>query len=80
MDGSDGSTDLRMSIPENSACFVRTTAKQDGSLLLLGEPLPLLKLSSLQYLSKDTVRTVHHAWNLMMQRDAVIHLPVSSGS
>ncbi len=47
MDGSDGSTDLRMSIPENSACFVRTTAKQDGSLLLLGEPLPLLKLSSL---------------------------------
>lgn len=37
MDGSDGQTDLRMSIPENSACFVRTTAKPDGSLLLLGE-------------------------------------------
>jgi hypothetical protein len=38
MDGSDGRTDLRMSIPSCSACFVRTTAKSDGSLLLLGEP------------------------------------------
>lgn len=37
MDGSDGCTDLRMSVPDNSACFVRTTAKQDGSLLLIGE-------------------------------------------
>ena len=37
MDGSDGCTDLRMSIPDNSACFVRNTAKRDGSLLLIGE-------------------------------------------
>ncbi len=37
MDGSDGSTDLRMSIPDSSGCFVRTTAKRDGSLLLIGE-------------------------------------------
>ena len=42
MDGSDGCTDLRMSVPDNSACFVRTTAKQDGSLLLIGE-LPSFK-------------------------------------
>ena len=39
MDGSDGRTDLRMSIPEHSACFVRTTAKPDGSHLLLGARL-----------------------------------------
>ena len=37
MDGSDGCTDLRMSIPDSSGCFVRTTAKRDGSLLLIGE-------------------------------------------
>lgn len=36
MDRSDGRTDLRMSIPETSGCFVRTTAKRDGSLLLIG--------------------------------------------
>ena len=59
MDGSDGGTDLRMSIPENSACFVRLTAKQDGSLLLLGELLPFRKRNSTQYLSKDTVHIVY---------------------
>ena len=40
MDGSNGCTDLRMSIPDNSACFVRNTAKRDGSLLLIGELAP----------------------------------------
>lgn len=45
MDGSDGRTDLRMFIPGSSACFVRTTAKADGSLLLLGEPFFMSKSS-----------------------------------
>ena len=45
MDGSVGRTDLRMSIPGSSACFVRTTAKADGSLLLLGEPFFMSKSS-----------------------------------
>lgn len=45
MGGSDGRTDLRMSIPGSSACFVRTTAKADGSLLLLGEPFFMSKSS-----------------------------------
>ena len=45
MDGSHGRTDLRMSIPSSSACFVRTTAKADGSLLLLGEPFFMSKSS-----------------------------------
>ena len=39
MDGSNGRTDLRMSIPEHCACFLRTTAKPDGSHLLLGARL-----------------------------------------
>ena len=48
MDGSDGRTDLRMSIPATSGCFVRTTAKRDGSLLLIGElcrpsPRPVIR-------------------------------------
>lgn len=45
MDGSDGRTDLRMFIPGSSACFVRTTGKADGSLLLLGEPFFMSKSS-----------------------------------
>ncbi len=39
MDGSDGSTDLRMSVPDSTGVFVRTTSRPDGSLLLLGESL-----------------------------------------
>ena len=36
MDGSDGRTDLRMSIPRDTGVFVRSTAKPDGSMLLMG--------------------------------------------
>ena len=39
MDGSDGQTDLRLAIPEHCACFLRMTAKPDGSHLLLGARL-----------------------------------------
>ena len=38
MDGSDGKTDLRMNLPQDAGCFVRSTAKPDGSLLLMGVP------------------------------------------
>lgn len=36
MDGSDGRTDLRMSMPQDTGVFVRSTAKPDGSMLLMG--------------------------------------------
>jgi hypothetical protein len=39
MDGSDGSTDLRMSIPDSTAVFIRSTTKPDGSVLLQGGDL-----------------------------------------
>ena len=36
MDGSDGRVDLRMRTPGDTGAFVRTTAKADGSMLLMG--------------------------------------------
>lgn len=36
MDGSDGRTDLRMCMPRDTGVFVRSTAKPDGSMLLMG--------------------------------------------
>ena len=36
MDGSDGRTDLRMSVPSDTGVFARSTAKPDGSMLLMG--------------------------------------------
>ena len=37
MDGSDGQTDLRMSMPQNVGAFYRESTKPDGSALCLGE-------------------------------------------
>ncbi|EIE23647.1 hypothetical protein COCSUDRAFT_66025 [Coccomyxa subellipsoidea C-169] len=54
MDGSDGSaTDLRMSVPESTGAFVRTTAKVDGSVLLEGASEEVLKASEL---SRETLQ------------------------
>ncbi len=39
MDGSDGQTDLRMSMPQNVGAFYRESTKPDGSVLCLGELL-----------------------------------------
>ncbi len=39
MDGSDGQTDLRMSMPQNVGAFYRESTKPDGSILCLGERL-----------------------------------------
>ncbi|KAL3136782.1 hypothetical protein ABBQ38_005496 [Trebouxia sp. C0009 RCD-2024] len=36
MDGSDGHTDLRMSMPDNVGAFYRSSTKSDGSALCLG--------------------------------------------
>ncbi len=36
MDGSDGQTDLRMSMPQNAGAFYRESTKPDGSALCLG--------------------------------------------
>lgn len=37
MDGSDESgTDLRMSVPDSTGAFMRTTARPDGTVLLMG--------------------------------------------
>ena len=37
MDGSDGQTDLRMSMPQNVGAFYRESTKPDGSALCLGK-------------------------------------------
>ena len=37
MDGSDGQTDLRMSMPQNVGAFYRESTKPDGSVLCLGK-------------------------------------------
>lgn len=39
MDGSDGHTDLRMSMPDNVGAFYRSSTKSDGSALCLGNDL-----------------------------------------
>ena len=41
MDGSDGLTDLRMRMPEDTGAFVRSSPKADGSMLLLGARCPV---------------------------------------
>ncbi|KAK9905768.1 hypothetical protein WJX75_005992 [Coccomyxa subellipsoidea] len=54
MDGSDGSaTDLRMSLPESTGAFVRTTARPDGTVLLEGASEAVLKESEL---SRETLQ------------------------
>ena len=42
MDGSDGHTDLRMSMPDNVGAFYRSSTKPDGTALCLGDQLKLL--------------------------------------
>ena len=39
MDGSDGRTDMRMSMPHNVGAFYRESTKPDGSALCLGQTL-----------------------------------------
>ena len=41
MDGSDGHTDLRMSMPDNVGAFYRGSTKSDGSALCLGTHLSI---------------------------------------
>lgn len=49
MDGSDGQTDLRMSMPDNVGAFYRSSTKPDGTALCLGDQLNHL-LMTLQQL------------------------------
>ena len=39
MDGSDGRTDMRMSVPNNVGAFYRESTKPDGSALCLGQDI-----------------------------------------
>ncbi|KAK9820202.1 hypothetical protein WJX72_007430 [[Myrmecia] bisecta] len=47
MDGSQSRTDLRMSIPESTGAFFRSTSKPDGSILCLGAPTEVMKARQL---------------------------------
>lgn len=62
MDGSDRSaTDLRMSLPESTGAFVRTTAKPDGTVLLEGT-LYASKCKHLKFASSCMRRVLVQDW------------------
>ena len=55
MDGSDGQTDLRMSMPHNVGAFYRESTKPDGSALCLGDRQLLLLMQCWLFICKSCV-------------------------
>ncbi len=59
MDGSDGQTDLRMSMPQNVGAFYRESTKPDGSALCLGEHLHGCCLCTFFYMHQSALCVVY---------------------